>query len=115
MRLEQLALWTPRLETLRDFYARHLGCTSSPLYKSRTHPFRSYFLAFPEGGARIELMETPSLAEVPAGAAPDRAGLAHFALTLGGEESMPEVTERRRASDGYYVLDPDGNRIEFTA
>jgi len=130
MQLSHLAIWTPQLETLREFYVRHLGCTTGPLYVSRSHPFRSYFLTLPGGGARIELMERPDLGEAPAGAAPDRTGLAHFALTLGSEDAVRETTERlraagvrvasepRRTGDGYYesvVLDPDGNRIELTS
>jgi lactoylglutathione lyase len=129
MRLEHLALWTPRLETLRDFYVRHFGCAAGPLYSSISRPFRSYFLTFP-GGGRLELMEQPGLEAPPSGAAPDRTGLAHFALTLGSEDAVRTTTERLRAAgvrvigeprctgDGYYesvVLDPDGNRIELTA
>jgi lactoylglutathione lyase len=129
MRLEHLALWTPRLETLREFYVRHFGCVAGPLYESRTRPFRSYFLTFP-GGGRLELMEQPGLEAAPARAAPDRTGLAHLALTVGDEEAVRTTTERlraagvrvlgepRRTGDGYYesvVVDPDGNRIELTA
>ncbi|MFT3829460.1 MAG: VOC family protein [Opitutaceae bacterium] len=129
MRLEHFALWTPRLETSRDFYVRHLGCTAGPLYSSRTRSFRSYFLTFP-GGGRLELMEQPDLEPPTSAAVPDRTGYAHFALTLGSEEAVRAATERlraagvrvigepRRTGDGYYesvVLDPDGNRIELTA
>ncbi len=129
MRLEHLALWTPRLDTLRDFYVGHCGATAGPAYASRTRPFRSYFLTFP-GGGRLELMEQPDLGPPPVGAAPDRTGLAHFALTVGSEAEVRAFTERlraagvrvlgepRRTGDGYYesvVLDPDGNRIEITA
>ncbi|HLP09618.1 MAG TPA: VOC family protein [Opitutaceae bacterium] len=129
MRLEHFALWTPRLETLREFYVGHLGCTAGPLYESRTRPFRSYFLTFP-GGGRLELMEQPGLEPPAAGPAPDRTGYAHFALTLGSEDAVRAATERlraagvgvigepRRTGDGYFesvVLDPDGNRIELTA
>lgn len=129
MRLEHLALWTPRLETLRDFYASHFGCTVGPLYSSRSRPFRSYFLTFP-GGGRLELMEQPGLGAPPNDPAPERVGLAHLALAVGSEEKVRATTERLRDSgvrvlgeprhtgDGYYesvVLDPDGNRIEITA
>lgn len=129
MRLEHLALWTPRLEILRDFYVRHFRCVAGPLYSSATRPFRSYFLTFP-GGGRLELMEQPGLASPPSAAAPDQTGYAHFALALGGEEAVRTTTDRlrtagvrvigdpRRTGDGYYesvVLDPDGNRIELTA
>lgn len=130
MRLEHIAIWTPRLEVLRDFYVRHFHCTAGPLYESRAHPFRSYFLTFPDGGARMEIMEQPELDSSPAGAAPDHTGLSHFALSLGNEDAVRETTERlraagvrvvsepRRTGDGYYesaVLDLDGNRIELTA
>jgi lactoylglutathione lyase len=128
MHLEHLALWTPRLESLRDFYVLHFGCTAGSLYSSQKRPFRSYFLTFP-GGGRLEIMEQPELAPPPTGAAPDRTGLAHFALCVGSEVEVRSVTERlraagvrvigepRRTGDGYYesvVLDQDGNRIELT-
>ena len=129
MRLEHLALWTPRLETLRDFYVRHLGCSAGPLYVSQSRPFRSYFLSFPGSGGRLELMEQPGLDAIPTGASPDRTGLAHFVLSVGSKAEVRACTERlrtagvrvvgepRRTGDGYYesvVLDPDGNRIELT-
>ena len=130
MRLEHLALWTTRLETLRDFYIDRFGCTAGPRYDSRRRAFRSYFLSFPAGGSRIELMEQPGLDAPPTAAASDRTGLAHFALSVGSEEAVRACTERlrtagvrvlgepRHTGDGYYesvVLDPDGNRIEITA
>lgn len=129
MRLEHLALWTPHLETLRDFYIRHFDCTAGPRYESRNRPFRSYFLSFPNGDGRLELMEQPGLETPQPGPALDRSGLAHFALSVGSEEAVRACTERLRSAsvrvlseprhtgDGYYesvVLDPDGNRIEIT-
>jgi lactoylglutathione lyase len=57
-------------------------------------------------------------------------GLAHFALSVGSERRVDELTQRlahdgypvldgpRRTGDGYYesvVLDPDGNRVEIAA
>lgn len=129
MRIEHLALWTPQLEALRDFYVCHFGCSSGALYTSQARPFRSIFLEFPTGGCRIELMEQPGL-ETPLGdPRPDRTGLAHFALSVGTEDAVrattarlraagvPVLGEPRRTGDGYYesvVLDPDGNRIEIT-
>jgi lactoylglutathione lyase len=56
-------------------------------------------------------------------------GLIHFAVSLGSEAAVDELTARlaaegvrvldgpRRTGDGYYestVLDPDGNRLELT-
>jgi lactoylglutathione lyase len=57
-------------------------------------------------------------------------GLTHFALAVGKEQRVDELTQRlandgypvlggpRRTGDGYYesvVLDPDGNRVEMAA
>jgi lactoylglutathione lyase len=59
-----------------------------------------------------------------------RMGLTHFAIALGSELAVDDLTRRlkadgypvldgpRRTGDGYYesvALDPDGNRIEITA
>ncbi len=56
-------------------------------------------------------------------------GLTHFAVSLGSESAVRELTERlkargvtiigepRRTGDGYYesvILDPEGNRVELT-
>lgn len=131
MQIEHLAIWTPNLEILREFYVRYFGCHCGGRYSSRTHPFRSYFLSFPDGGARLELMEQPGLkAPAPGTPATDRTGLAHLAIRVGDEHDVRRLTEElreagirvlgepRRTGDGYFesvILDPDGNRIELTA
>ena len=83
-----------------------------------------------EGGARIEVMRTTSLAPVVIEAGAQRMGLTHVAISLGSEQLVDELTRRlkedgypvldgpRRTGDGYYesvVLDPDGNRVEIAA
>ncbi|MEO8755550.1 MAG: VOC family protein [Casimicrobiaceae bacterium] len=125
-RIEHVALWTREPERLRDFYVRWFGAESNDGYENPKKQFRSYFLRF-GSGARIELMQTPSLRDT--GAQPV-VGYAHVALTLGSEAAVDELTTLlrdggitvldgpRRTGDGYYesvVLDPDGNRIELTA
>lgn len=128
MRLEHVALWTADLERLRGFYEGHLGATAGPLYRSTNQVgFCSYFLTFPGGGARVELMTRPEL-QGPAGA--PHAGYAHLALSVGSREAVDALTARlqaagvpiasppRQTGDGYYesvILDPDGNRVELTA
>ncbi|MBV9879172.1 MAG: VOC family protein [Gemmatirosa sp.] len=127
-RLEHAALWTADLERLRAFYERSFGAQRGPRYDSATRAgFSSYFLAFPGGGARLELMTLPSLA--PA-ASPPAVGYAHLALSVGSREAVVALTERLRADgvpvvseprqtgDGYFesvVADPDGNLVEITA
>jgi lactoylglutathione lyase len=125
--IEHVAIWTDDLERLRAFYERYFGGVAGERYENEATGFRSYFLDV-GGGARLELMQMPAVAE---GAPGDqqRLGWAHIAFALGSEQGVDELTERlrsdgyaildgpRRTGDGYYesvVCDPDGNRVELT-
>jgi lactoylglutathione lyase len=132
MRLEHVAVWTRDLERLRAFYERYFDARAGAPYRSATRAgFASYFLAFPAGGGRLELMSLPALGDAPADphAAP-AVGWAHLALSVGSRDAVAALTERMRADgvrvlseprqtgDGYFesvVADPDGNVVEITA
>jgi catechol 2,3-dioxygenase-like lactoylglutathione lyase family enzyme len=126
MKIEHLTLWTTRLDAMRDFYLDHFDCSANAKYVNPASGFNSYFLTFSGGGTRLELMCNPGLAI--ADTAPCT-GYAHFAISLGSEERVSELTgmlrrkgvtikaEPRRTGDGYFesvVSDPDGNLIELT-
>ena len=126
--IEHVAIWTDDLERLRAFYERYLGGVAGERYENASTGFRSYFLDL-GGGARLELMQMPAVAERVAGDS-QLLGLAHVAFALGSEHAVDELTDRlrsdgypildgpRRTGDGYYesvVLDPEGNRLEITA
>ena len=128
MRLDHVAVWTRDVERLRAFYERYFGARAGPLYRSATRAgFASYFLTFPDGGGRLELMSLPALSNVsPAPAT----GYAHLALAVGPRAAVEALTARMRADgvpvtsgpretgDGYFeavVEDPDGNVVEITA
>jgi lactoylglutathione lyase len=125
--IEHVAIWTDDLERLRAFYERYLGGVAGERYENASTGFRSYFLDL-GGGARLELMQMPAVAERVAGDS-QLLGLAHVAFALGSEHAVDELTDRlrsdgyaildgpRRTGDGYYesvVVDPDGNRVELT-
>ena len=129
-RIEHVALWTPTpesLERLRDFYCAQFGARSNGRYESRNRAgFASYFLSFPDGGARLELMTVPGL---PPRAADEAVGWAHLAVSLGTRDAVDAFVQRARAAgvpivsgprttgDGYYeavIRDPDGNLVEVT-
>ena len=126
LRIEHVALYTADLEATRDFFVRYFHATAGPLYHNPTKQFRSYFLTFPSGGARLELMTRPALT---AHALAESLGYAHIALSVGSPAEVDTLTERlcrdgyevlngpRVTGDGYYesvVAAVDGLKIEIT-
>ena len=105
LRIEHVALYTADLEAARDFFVRYFHATAGPPYHNPTKQFRSYFLTFPGGGARLELMTRPALLP-PASA--EGLGYAHIALSVGSPAEVDTLTERLRR-DGYEVL--NGPRV----
>ena len=129
MRIDHVALWTRDLERCKQFYVSYFGAVAGEKYFNPAKGFESYFLSFGDG-ARIEAMKIATHAPVEVEPGAHRMGLTHFAISLGSEQLVDELTQRlrgdgfpildgpRRTGDGYYegvVLDPDGNRIEITA
>lgn len=124
MKLHHIAIWTYKLEELRDFYTRYFNGKSNQKYVNSTKGFESYFIAF-DGETSLELMSRTDVQNLPI--EENRLGLTHMAFTFGSREEVLRQTERLRADgyviageprtsgDGYFesvALDPDGNRIE---
>ena len=129
MRIDHIALWTDDIERIKAFYVSYFGATAGAGYTNPEKGFSSCFLSFSEG-ARIEVMKTETLSPVVLEPGAQRMGLVHFAISLGSERQVDELTRRlkedgyaildgpRRTGDGYYesvALDPDGNSIELTS
>lgn len=129
MRIDHVALWTTDLERCKRFYSNYFGAVPGAGYVNAAKGFASCFLSF-DDGARIEAMTSTTLAPLVSEPGAQRMGLTHFAIALGSERLVDELTARikndghpvldgpRRTGDGYYesvVLDPDGNRIEISA
>lgn len=60
MKLEHIALWAADLDAVCGFYERYFGATASATYHNPRRNFTSRFLSFPDGGARIEVMNIPA-------------------------------------------------------
>ena len=129
MKLEHIAIWTPRLEKLKSFYVTYFQGKAGEIYHNPKKQFYSYFLQF-ESGARLELMQRPDIPENANDITKQYQGLIHFAFATGSPENVNELTGRlksdgykvigepRWTGDGYYesvILDPDGNRVEIVA
>ena len=126
MRIEHAALYVSDLERARDFFVNYLGGASNGGYHNRNTGFRSFFITF-DGGARLEIMTRPGMADM--GKPLDRTGYAHLAFSLGSRERVDALTARlaadgyrvvsgpRVTGDGYYescVVAIEGNQIELT-
>lgn len=124
MRIDHIALWTERLETLRRFYVDYFDGTSNEKYTNPAKGFESYFIRFNDG-SRLELMRRTDVRERTG---QPRLGLCHLAFACSSRDEVLRLTERlrtdgyriagepRTSGDGYFesvVEDPDGNRIEL--
>ena len=126
MIIEHVALYVNNLVAARNFFVRYLGGQSNNGYHNPKTGFSSYFITF-DGGARLELMNKPEMADQ---AKPlNRTGYAHIAFSVGSRERVDALTEELRAAgyevvsgprttgDGYYescIVAIEGNQIEIT-
>lgn len=128
MKIEHLAIWVKDLERMKGFYEKYFHAEAGEIYHNPKKNFHSYFLSFSEG-SRLELMQRPDVPENRHPLGTEYTGLIHFAISVGSESKVDQLTEQirsagftvagdpRRTGDGYYesvVLDPEGNRIEIT-
>ena len=126
MIIEHIALWAEDIELLKDFYVRYFGATAGDRYHNPVKNFTSYFLSFPDGGSRLELMCSPEHMRHTAGGL----GYAHIAISVKTENQVDLLTEKmrnegvtilgvpRRTGDGYYesvIEDPENNLIEIVS
>lgn len=128
MKIEHVAIWTKDIERLKNFYMDFFDGTSGNQYINAEKQFKSYFIQF-EAGARLEIMEMPTIPSNLNSTYDQYIGLIHIAISAGSVKKVNSLTDKlknagymvvsapRRTGDGYYescVLDPDGNRIEIT-
>ncbi len=126
MKIEHLAIWTENIEVMCNFYMKYFGMQSNNMYINEKKGFCSYFLSWEDETTRIEIMSQDGKIT----SQPNKMiGLAHFALSVGSEERVLELTEQLR-NDGYEILseprhtgdgyfesaigDPEGNYVEIT-
>lgn len=126
MKIEHIAMYVNELESARDFFVKYLGGVSNDGYHNEKTGFRSFFISF-EDGARLEIMNKPSMADTEKPV--NRTGYIHIAFSVGSVEEVDRLTERfredgfevlsgpRTTGDGYYescIVGIEGNQIEIT-
>lgn len=126
MKIEHVGLWVKDLEVMKDFYEKYFKANAGDLYHNKKTNFRSYFLTFEGGEARLELMNKPDLVDMDK----EYFGYAHIAYQVANEEAVDQLHQTlvdegykhvngpRTTGDGYYeavIEDPEGNLVEITA
>jgi lactoylglutathione lyase len=129
MKIEHVAIWAQDMERLKEFYVQYFGARVGRKYQNVAKGFESYFLHF-DSGARLEIMQMASVSRNTNDPKKPYTGLAHFAISVGSESRVDDLTDKLKADgcrvldgprvtgDGYYesvVLDTEGNRVEITA
>jgi lactoylglutathione lyase len=129
MTLEHVAIWTNKLESLKEYYAKYFGGRANDKYRNAKTNFESYFLSF-ESGTRLELMMRPGIPLNTNDTVNDQhLGIIHLAFGVASTEDVDKKAQQlqqdgfkilsgpRKTGDGYYefeTLDPDNNRLEVT-
>lgn len=127
MKLEHVALWTDRLEILREYYVNYFQGVAGPKYHNPGKRFSSYFITF-NNGLRLELMSMPSVISNRNDImGPQHTGWIHIAFEVDSRNQVDRKARElqqlgysildgpRVTGDGYYeftTLDPDDNRLE---
>lgn len=126
MLIGHIALYTENLEAMKDFYVKYFGAESNAMYENENSGFQSYFLTFNDGGALLEIMKRPHIADK---AEIQNVGYAHLAMSTGSANQVDRLTAQLQADgytiksnprftgDGFYesvILDPDENEVEIT-
>ena len=127
MKIDHIALFCKDLEHMRQFFIDHFSAISNDLYHNPKTGLRTYILSFPDGSARLELMQRPD----PIAIAPSQPniGYIHLSISVGSKDSVDSMTEvlenagysvvsgPRTTGDGYYescIIGPEGIQIEIT-
>ena len=127
MKIDHIALFCRDLEATRRFFLDHFEAVSNDQYHNPRTGLRTYILTFPDGGARLELMQRPDTIE--ADPSKPNIGFIHVSFAVGSKEAVDAKTEElhdadfqvtsgpRTTGDGYYescILGPEGIQIEVT-
>jgi lactoylglutathione lyase len=129
MTLDHVAIWTPHLDMLKDYYVSYFNGRANEKYINRETGFESYFVSF-GSGTRSEIMQLPGIPENLNDPIHNLyLGIIHLAFGMDDIESVIRKSEElekagfrilrgpRKTGDGYFefeTLDPDNNRIEVT-
>ena len=127
MKIDHIAVYCLDLEAMRDFFVKYFHATSNNLYHNKRTGLRSYFLTFPDGDVRLEIMSRPEVTSVDESLM--RHGFVHLSVSVGTKEQVDRMTSElreagyevlsgpRTTGDGYYesvIQAPENIQVEIT-
>jgi lactoylglutathione lyase len=127
IKIEHLAIWCKDLERMKTFYCNTFLAKANEKYTNQSTGFSSYFLTFPNGGPRLELMCRTDIQKRIGEFETQYIGIAHIAFSVESRAQADEfipilksngatiIRGPRVTGDGYYeieALDIENNRIE---
>lgn len=127
MKIDHIALFCKDLENMHQFFIDHFSATSNDLYHNPKTGLRTYILSFPDGSARLELMQRPDTIAIDP--SQPNIGFIHLSISVGSKDSVDSMTEAlrnagysvvsgpRTTGDGFYescIIGPEGIQIEIT-
>lgn len=127
MKINHIAVYVCDLEGARKFFEKYFYGISNQKYHNPTTGLMTYFLSFPTGDTRLELMSRPEVETAPF--TPFRRGLTHLSFSVGSKDDVDSLTSRladagykvlsgpRTTGDGYYestVMGFEGLTLEIT-
>lgn len=127
MKIDHIALFCKDLEGMRRFFIDHFEAVSNEQYHNPRTGLRTYILTFPDGGARLELMQRPDV--IDADSSKPNVGFIHVSIAVGSREAVDAKTKElsavgcqitsvpRITGDGYYesnIIGPEGIQLEIT-
>ena len=112
---------------MRQFFLDYFEAESNEQYQNPRTGLHTYILTFPNGGARLELMQRPDT--IDADPSKPNIGFVHVSFAVGSKDVVDAKTIElrdagylitsgpRTTGDGYYescILGPENIQIEIT-
>ena len=90
MKIDHIALFCKDLEQIRQFFFNYFEAVSNEQYHNPRTGLRTYILTFPDGGARLELMQRPDA--IDANPSKPSIGFVHVSIAVGSKEAVDAKT-----------------------
>lgn len=107
MRINHCAIWVRDIERTRNFFEMYFDVKVGERYDN-AKGFSSYFLSFPNGHCRLEIMTIKDLNQKENTPVEPKTGYGHVSISVGSKERVDTLTKELKDT-GYQLL--NGPRI----